>query len=366
MPGLHEEPKKLTTPQNASDSQVIQKPEASRESKQPTRAYLNMDVQIAPGEVTTTPARAPNFQRDVRASVEFRPYKITYADIEPNEETKMINETDFLVTIINKSKSPFKLQKGTPIGTIKNGEKLTTTHTPKHKPRITVNLVDDTRGEEEKPRVIIVGDYQMHGAADEVKKTLTPFAKVETFCSAGAEMNEVLDNLNHITPEKNRKTILVIVAGNRDFDRQYCLLNHSAITNNMPLGRIRELVQSYHVAYATILPRYDVTRLNDKIGLVNADMVGQLIPGKNLTNIRLNSENLPKTAFNNNGRDLNEKGNKLLTAIITDHVKKIINDQLELGIVSAIENGTRKKLNLKRPLRIKGVVNFKETSLMLC
>ena len=326
------------------------------------KVFLTKQVFIRPWGQIVTLAKAANLERKGIHQLKFEPSSLPGGNIRPESPVLMSNDNEFLVTIVNETNKILELDSSQHLGHI-----IITSMfgNASRTPVIKVNLVEKTNEDENKPRVIIVGDYHLQHIGDKLKESLNPIAEVEVQYSSDADMNAILDMLNHIKPDGNRKTIAVILGGNKDFDRQYWLLNHSALANNLPLGRIRELVQSMHVAYATILPRYDVKKINEKISLVNADMVGQLRPGKNLTNISLSPEIFAQKHFRTNGVELNECGTGLLATILSEHVKGIINDRLELGVVSAIENGTKKKLNLKRPLRIKGVVNFRETALML-
>lgn len=235
------------------------------------------EVRLQPGESGIYSVHAPKIDIERTRKYELEPYILPGVQIDKDENMKMASDKQFLINITNLTNGPKKLQKGLPVGKI-----IAREQGDGKIPTIAVNLVEDPVTEPEiKTRIIIAGDHHLNQARVEVRKALEQHAQLEIFCPENGEMNRVLDELNHAAPSRDTKTIIVVIAGNEDFNRRYCLQSHSAIANDLPLGRIRELTQEFHVAYTTLLPRYDINRLNEKIALVNADIIGQAYAREN-------------------------------------------------------------------------------------
>ena len=349
--------------------------QAKKESSFKAKAYLLQDVLILPGEQVTAMAQVPNFERRGQNLYNFEPFIISDVMIKPAADLRFISRTNFYITLINKLTAPVKLVAHVPVGHVlkvnqqppkeSKYEKETSDQNKK-------NIIETTQAnvlkkvqvndELQKRPVIVVGDTRVKLIKHLLEKELGNIAELQIAYSSDANLGKALDLLECMADKKNKDTIAIVIAGSNDFHEHYESQTYATIVNNLPLGRLRDFSEKFHVLYTPIFPRYDVRRINAKIDLVNASILGQIVNCPRLSRININKELLPCNTFEQNGTNLNEKGKQLVTKAIVDAVRAITQGDGEIGVVNAIENGHSSKLNCRRPLHVKGTVNFKEIS----
>lgn len=72
-----------------------------------------------------------------------------------------------------------------------------------------------------------------------------------------------------------------------------------------------------------------------------------------------------ESKFEKDGKKLNEVGAETLARLISEHIKAVLDGKTDLGVVHAIERGTERRTTLRRPLKARGIINFKEVEFLL-